>query len=185
MSNNMNENIKFYGPFVLMLLITVGWAVFFYFVSPTTVVEKVGIQNSYLIVFVLGVICGFSSFTSSTFYIVVIAAASGGSNPLIVGLCGGVGLCISDSAFYFVVSKGTHIIDKHWKKLTNFLKKWMKWLPDWIVYSLVFLYSAFVPMPNDIMLVTLAISEYPFKKISPFLFIGDISSVILLAYISH
>ena len=181
----MNENLKFYGPFVFMLIITIGWAVFFYFVSPETVIDKIGIKNSYLIVFVLGVICGFSSFTSSTFYIVVIAAASGGSNPLIVGLSGGIGLCISDSAFYYVVSKGTHIIDKHWKKLTDFLKKWMDYLPNWLIYSFVYVYSAFVPIPNDIMLVTLAIGGYPFKKISPFLFVGDISSVILLAYISH
>jgi hypothetical protein len=117
--------------------------------------------------------------------VAVIALANGGSNPLIIGLSGGIGLCISDFAFYYVVSKGTHVIDKHWGGITEFIKKWMKIVPDWAVYTFVFFYSAFAPIPNDIMLATLAIGKYSFKKVMPYLFAGDILLVILMAYLSR
>ncbi len=168
-----------------MLLVIVGWAVFFYYVSPTTVVNKIGLQDSYLIIFVLGVICGFSSVTGTTFYVAVAVLANGGANPFILGIVGGLGLCISDFAFYFVISKGTPVIDKHWAKLSNFIKRWLKLLPDWAVHLFVFLYSAVAPIPNDVILVTLAVGGTRFKKIAPYIFAGDIVSVLLLAYLTR
>lgn len=181
----MNENIKFYGTFVTIIFIIIGWAIFFYFVPPDVLVSKIGIQNSYLVAFVLAVICGFSSITGSTFYVAIAALAHGGADPLILGVVGGLGLCISDFAFYFVVTKGTHVIDKHWQKLSNFIKRSVKIMPEWAVSVFVFLYSAFAPIPNDVVLVALAVAGVSFKKIAPYLFIGDLVSTLLLAYISQ
>jgi len=177
--------LKFYGSFILIVLVIVGWAIFFYFIPPTMVVEYIGLQNSYIVAFVLAVICGFSSITGTTFYVAVAALSHGGANPLILGIVGGLGLCISDFAFYFVVSKGTHVIDKHWEKLSNFIKRLVKSMPNWAIYIFIFLYSTFAPIPNDIILVALAIGGTPFKKIAPFLFAGDVASTILLAYLSR
>ncbi len=177
--------LKFYGTFLVVILTIVGWALFFYFIPPITVVKKIGLQDSYIIAFVLAVICGFSSLTGTTFYVAVAALAHGGANPLILGLVGGLGLCISDFAFYFVVCKGTHVIDTHWANVSNFIKRWIQVLPGWLLYPFIFLYSTFAPVPNDVMLVTLAVGGIPFKKIAPFLFAGDIASTILLAYLSR
>ncbi len=181
----MKHWLKFYGPFILILLIVIGWAIFFKYISPTEIVDKIGVQNSYLVAFILAVICGFSSISGATFYVSIAALSHGGANFFILGIVGGIGLCISDFAFYFVVSKGTHVIDKHWSKITTFIKTWVKRAPDWAVYVFIFLYSAFAPIPNDVILVTLAVSGYPFKKIAPYLFAGDIVSTLLLAYISR
>lgn len=183
--NHVKSWLKLYGSFFVVLLGIVGWAAFFYFISPDEVVRVIGIQNSYLVVFILAVICGFSSFTATTFFVAIAALSQGGANPLLLGLSGGVGLCVSDFAFYFVVSRGTPVIDKHWKKLSTFLRHWITVLPDWIIYPFIFLYSTFAPLPNDIILVALAFGGYPFKKIAPFLFLGDIASAILLAYVAH
>ena len=158
---------------------------FFYFVSPTTLVEKIGIQNSYIVVFVLAVICGFSSLTTTTFYVAIAALSHGGAHPLLLGLSGGLGLCISDFAFYFFVRTGTPVIDKHWKKVSDFVKRLIGAMPDWLLYPFIFVYSTIAPVPNDILLIALAVGGTPFKKIAPFLFAGDIASTILLAYLSH
>jgi hypothetical protein len=174
---------KFYGVFILIVLITVGWGVFFYYVSPTTLVTKIGIDNSYLVAFFVAVICGFSSVTGTTFYVTIGALSNGGASPLLLGIIGGIGVCISDTAFYFLVSKGTHIINKHFIKFSNFIKKWVKIVPSFVVNIGVFIYSAFIPIPNDVLLVTLSLSRVPFKKVAPYLFAGDIVSTLLIAYL--
>ena len=176
--------LKFYGPFILVALIIIGWAIFFHFISPAEIVEKIGIKNAYIVIFILAVVCGFSSITGTTFYVAVAALAKGGANPLILGIIGGIGLCISDSLFYFVLGKGNKIIDKHWGKISKFIKKWIRKMPNWVVYPFVYLYSAFAPIPNDIMLITLSVADTPFKKIALFLFAGDITSTIILAHLS-
>lgn len=181
----MKEEVKFYAPFVIMLLMIVGWVIFFNYVSPTTLVEKIGIKNSYLVLFALAVICGFSSLTTGTFYVAVAALSAGGSNPFILGLVGGIGLSISDSAFYYFVSKGTHVIDKHWNKVTDFLKKWVEKVPEWAIRAGVFVYSSVVPIPNDILMATLVIGGVRFRKFALYLFAGDILFTLILAYSSN
>lgn len=176
---------KFYGPFILLILITLGWVVLLRYIPPEEMVQKIGIQNTYLVAFIMAVICGFSSFTGSTFYIAIAALSHGGANFLLLGLAGGIGLCISDFVFYYVVVKGKHVIDKHWAGLSEWMKKWVTKSPEWATKGFVFLYSGFFPIPNDVMTVALAVAGMPFKKIAPYLFAGDIVSTILLAYLSR
>lgn len=181
----MKEEIKFYAPFVLMLLMIVGWVILFNYVSPTTLVEKIGIKNSYLVLFALAVICGFSSLTTGTFYVAVAALSAGGSNPLILGLVGGFGLSISDSAFYYFASRGSHVVDKHWKSVSDFLKTWIEKVPDWAIRAGVFVYSSIVPIPNDVLVVALVLGSVRFRKFAPYLFAGDILFTLILAYSSN
>ncbi len=181
----MKSGLKFYGSFILVILVVLGWIALLNYISPTEIVEKIGIKNSYLVAFLLAVICGFSSFTGTAFYAALIAFSSGGAHPFILGIVGGLGLCISDLAFYFVISKGTHVIDRHWEKFSNFIKRLVKSAPDWVLYGFVFLYSGFMPIPNDVMLVTLAVGGTKFRKIAPYLFAGDIVSTLVLTYLAH
>jgi hypothetical protein len=176
---------KFYGPFIFLILITVAWVVLFRYVSAEGLVQKIGIENTYLVAFLLAVFCGFSSFTGSTFYIALGALAHGGANPLFLGLAGGVGLCISDYAFYYIVTKGKHVIDRHWTKLSTWIRTKIESAPQWVMNLFVFVYSGFFPVPNDVMTVTLAVGGTPFRKIAPYLFAGDIVSTLLLAYLSR
>jgi hypothetical protein len=169
-----------------MGLIVTGWAVFFYIVSPSIVVQTIGIQNAYAVVFVLGVICGFSSLTTSTFYIAIAALSNGGAQPLLLGLSGGLGLCISDAAFYLFIRKGTSIVvDTRWLRVSQSIARWIHLMPDWILFPSIFLYSTFAPIPNDIILAALAVAGTPLKRIAPWLFLGDIASALLLAYLTH
>jgi hypothetical protein len=185
MTGTFKSRFVSYGPLILLILITLLWAIFFHYVSPDTVVKHIGVQNTYGVAFLMAAICGFSSITGSTFYITIAALSHGGANFLLLGLAGGAGLCISDTAFYYIVNKGTPVIDKHWQKVSNFIKKWMNIVPRWALYAFVFIYSGFFPIPNDVMLATLAIGGVKFKNIAPFLFAGDIVSTLLIAFLAR
>lgn len=174
---------KFYGLIILILCITIGWGIFFHYISPEVIVRKIGIENSYLVAFIISAICGFSSITSTTFYVTIGALARGGAQPFLLGIAGGLGVCLSDFLFFYVISRGTPVIDKHWKKLMDFMNRIVMWMPEWMLHVSVFLYSGFFPAPNDLLLVTLAFGKIPFKKIMPYLFAGDIVSTLLIAYL--
>lgn len=178
-------DLNFYGPFILIIVVIIGWALFFRYIPPEEFVSMIGVQNSYLIAFSLAVICGFTSLTGATFYITLAALAHGGASPLVLGLIGGIGLCISDAIFFYFISKGTHVIHRHWGGLATRIMYWMDTSPQWAVPLFIFGYSAFVPIPNDIVLVTLAVGRRPFKKIAPYLFVGDIVSTLLISYLSY
>ena len=173
----------FYGLLILILFITIGWGVFFYYISPEVIVKKIGIENSYLVAFIISTICGFSSIASTTFYVTIGALARGGAQPFLLGIAGGLGVCLSDFLFFYVISQGTPVLDKHWKKITDFMQRIIKWMPDWMLNLAVFAYSGFFPAPNDLILVALAFAKIPFKKVMPYLFVGDIVSTLLIAYL--
>lgn len=77
--------LKIYGPFLFLILFTIGWVFLFRYISPEEIVERVGVKNTYVVAFVTALLCGFSSFTGSTFYLVIGTLAYGGANPLYIG----------------------------------------------------------------------------------------------------
>jgi membrane protein DedA with SNARE-associated domain len=85
--------------------------------------QRLGYRILILVAFLVSAVCGFSSITSTTFYVTIGALAKGVASPLFVGLAGGTGVCLSDSIFYYVISKGSSVIYKHLKKFENFVEK--------------------------------------------------------------
>ena len=55
-------------------------------------------------------------------------------------------------------------------------------MPKWVVYGVIFLYAAFSPLPNDIILAVLALSNYSYRQFAPFLFLGDVTVALMLTY---
>lgn len=162
-----------------------AWAIFFHFYPVEELVNDIGIQNTYFVAFMLSVIGGFSSITGTSVYAALVALAHGGVNPLILGIVGGLGLFVSDSIFYIVAVKLrsiiTHITSK-WDRMFRKIWRLMYKLPPYAVYIGVFLYAAFSPLPNDIMLAVLALSNYKYRQFAPFLFLGDMGIALTLTY---
>lgn len=184
----MKSSTQIYVLVAVILFLLIGWAIFFHYIPPELIVKKIGIQNTYLAAFILAVVGGFSSITGTSLYATLAALAHGGGvNTLILGLVSGLGLFLSDSLFYIIANYGRNIIKKtadHWEKIFNKIQKWIRIAPDWIVYSGVYLYSAFMPIPNDILLAVLAVSGYSYRQFALYLFLGDMTATILLTHVA-
>lgn len=184
----MKSSARLYLALGIVLLILAGWAVFFHFVPPETLVDKIGIENTYLATFILAIVGGFSSITGTSFYATLAAFAHGGTvNPLILGIVGGLGLFLSDSLFYFVANYAREMIRKtteRWEDIFNKIRRWVRIAPDWVVYAGIFLYVAFAPLPNDILLAVLVLSGYSYKQFALYLFLGDMTFTYLLTQVA-
>ena len=105
-------------------------------------------------------------------------------NPILLGLFGGIGVTIGDSLYFYLGSKGKEIsskkVDKRLEKISKLLKKSPKWLIPFIVY----IYSGFTLLPNDLMTFSLGITGYSYKKIFLPLILGNITVTTIIAYIS-
>lgn len=181
------DTVKLYGLFFLVLSILIGWAVFFHYYPIENLVSDIGIQNTYLAAFTLAVVGGFSSITGTSLYAALIALAHAGVNSLALGVIGGIGLFISDSLFYYVAGKMRFLIvhaTKGWERLFRRVWKWVYKTPSWLVYVGIFLWCAFAPIPNDILLAVLALSGYSYRQFAVFLFLGDLTMTILLTHVA-
>src|SRR5262245_39905659 len=83
---------------VFVLLLTLALVIFF--ITPEQIVAYIGVKNTYLVAFLLAVFGGLSAITGVSFFLSVAAFASGGANPFLLALVGGLGIFISDSIFY-------------------------------------------------------------------------------------
>lgn len=186
--NRMKTPARLYVLLGTILLVLVGWAIFFYFVPPELLVDKIGIRNTYFAAFILAVIGGFSSITGTSLYATLAAFAhSGEVNTFILGGVSGLGLFLSDSLFYFIAEYGHGIILKvtaRWKTAFDKLRRWVRIAPDWLVYAGIFLYTAFSPIPNDILFAVLVLSGYSYRQFAVYLFLGDLTFTLLLTNVA-
>jgi hypothetical protein len=167
---------------IVTLLIIVALNVAFYFVSPDVIVDYVGVENSYLTVFLIAAFGGLSSFTSAVFYSAVATFASGGASIWYLGLAGGIGIFIGDSIVFLLLSYGFKNASGKWNARVAKLKQFIEDYPPWVTYGLLFLLLGFTPIPNDIVLVALVLLGYTYRHIAPLLFASGITITTITAY---
>lgn len=157
------------------------WAVALVFIPPENLVEKIGVENTYLVAFLLAAIGGLSTITGTSFFAVVATLANGGGDPILLGLLGGFGIFLSDSVFFFLAHHGTNILvgqeSLFRQKMLEFIEK----VPDWFLGIFVFAYVGFSPLPNDILMIALALAKIRYKSIVPALLAGSITIVLITA----
>lgn len=172
-----------YRTLIFVVVALIGWSVVFIVVSPESLVTSVGIGNSYLVSFLISLLAGFSIFTGTAAYATVIEFARGGSNPLYLGVISGIGLFLSDSIFYLLVMRGRQTLTTRFGQWLSRFHGLMERLPSPIVYLGVYLFCAFGPIPNDVMMAVLIIGGYEFKKVWPALLAGDITFMLFLSFL--
>src|SRR3989344_9607010 len=131
---------------VIAVLVTLN--VFLFFLGPQQVVDSIGVSNTYLIVFIIATVGGMSSFTGATYASAVITFTAGGANPWLIGLCGGVGVFISDSLFYLLAEYGRRVVPHDWKPTLERVARKMRVLPTKTVLLLSYVYHS-LPLQSD------------------------------------
>ncbi len=146
-------------------------------------IDVLGVENSYLLAFILASAGGVSSFTAAPFYTTILTMAAGGADIILLGLIAGSGLAISDTLFYYLGKKGKAALNSAIIKKAEQLSAWIAKKPAWLIPLFAFAYLSLAPFPNDILIITLALIDYPFKRLLPLIVAGDITAVILVSII--
>jgi hypothetical protein len=181
----MDKRHKKYLMLAAIVLMWAGWGLLLYVTGPEKLVDFFGMRNSYAIAFTLAVLGGVSSFTAGPFYATIIALGAGGADIGALSLIAGTGLAISDSIFYLFGIQGRKTLSVRPSSWTSRLAEWVHQKPKWTIPLLTFLYVGVAPLPNDLLMVTLATAKYPYKKIFPAILFGDITAVLLLAALAQ
>ena len=177
----MKKQILKYLPRVIFIIFLLSFSFLFYYSSPEKLIGWIGVQNSYLLIFILAFIGGLSTFSGVPYHLVLITLASGGANPLLLGTVTAVGVMIGDSTSYLLGYEGSEIIPARvqsiMEKIFAFGQKHPTALPVFF-----FLYGALTPFSNDFLVIPAGLAKYPFKKIMIPLALGNMVFNILLAY---
>ena len=176
-------NLRFnqtYALCILLLLIFIGGTVFFYYSSPEKLIVYIGAENVYALMFVLALLGGLTTFSSIPYHVVLVMLASGGLNPLFLGVAAAAGVMAGDATSYFVGYSGRNVVplamQKNLQKFCSFCLAHPKILP--VVF---FLYGSF---SNDFIVISMGLARYPFWRVMVPLGSGNFVFNISLAYLA-
>lgn len=181
----MIPKLTIYHILATIILFIVVINALFFFVTPQEVIAFVGTENMYAAIFITAAIGGLSSFTGVALFTAIAVFSAGGADPLLLGLVSGVGIFISDSIFFFLTKYGKKALPEEWGVYISKALHWVTKYPSWAVLCFVFLYLGFTPLPADILMATLALSGYSYRKIAPILFLSGITVATLVAYLGN
>ncbi len=169
--------------FVILIVLFILWTILIYNFSPAKIVELVGIENSYLLAFIVAFIGGTSILFPLPYYLLVITLGAGGINPILLGLSSGTGIILGDSTSYLIGYSGREVIPDKIKKLFDKLCNWLLSRNSFLIYIFLFLYGAMIPIPNDVITVSMGLAHYPYWKVMLPLGLGNIIFNISLALV--
>lgn len=164
-----------------LIILLIAWSIFLFYIDVNTVIASIGIENTYVILFLVAAVSGTSFLTSASFYVVYLAYVHADLHPLTLGIVGGLGMSIGDSLFFFLSRTAGDVMNlsknKTYKKLFAYISR----LPHWGVYIFTYLYASFSPFPNDILMVALGVLRFRYSRIIPIIIIGNITLLTLVA----
>lgn len=172
--------------FILLAIFIISLVVLLIFVKPEEIVNKIGVSNSYILIFIISFFGGFSAGGSISFISVLITLAIGGLNPIFLGLLSGLSLTIGDIIMFYFGSKGRELVNDKWdkkiKKISNVIhkKRWIQKILPFVAYF----YIGFAPLPNDILILLMAAIKYPTKKMNIIIALGDFSFALTVAILA-
>jgi hypothetical protein len=175
--------LRRYRTVALVLAAIAGWSALLYAVSPLSLVERIGVENAYLVAFFITLVAGCSSFTGGAAYATVIEFSRGGAHPLWLGLISGTALFLSDSIFYLLILRGRESVEGQLHSFLGRLERFFKRIPGPFVYLFTFLFCALGPIPNDAVLLALLLAGYRYRRFWPALLAGDIAFMLFLSYL--
>ena len=166
-----------------ILALFIGATIFFYSSSPEEIIRFIGIENAYALMFVLALIGGLTTFSGIPYHVVLIMLASGGLDPLFLGISTAVGVMIGDTTSYYLGYSERGIVPQRVQRILqrffNFCLAHQKILP--IAF---FLYGALSPLSNDFIAVSMGLARYPFWRVIVPLGLGNLVFNISLAYLA-
>ncbi len=167
-------------PLILGLVVSI---VFIFFIGPEALVDYIGVQNAYGLMFLVAALGGLSTFNSVPYLAVLFVLANTGVDPLWLGIVSAVGVMCGDSFSYLLGRSGETVIPESFKfafaSIKNFAITYPRLYP-----SFCFIYGAICPLSNDFVTISAGIANISYKKVMVPLALGNIVFNIAFAYMS-
>lgn len=161
---------------VIMLVVTA-----LSYIEPAKIIESIGIQNSYLIVFVLAIIGGVSALTAAGFYATLFSLALGGANPLVLAAFSAPGVLIGDYIFWYLGVEGRKAVEQEYSHHLIKFSSWLSQKPKWFASVIIYIYTGLTPLPGDFLMFALALLNYRFKQIFVPTLLGNYTLAVLVS----
>ncbi len=157
------------------MLFFILWTLLLSKISPNEIVEYLGVSNGYLIAFIVAFIGGLSTFINFPYQLIIFTLGAGGLNPILVGVCAGAGVFLGDTISYFIGFHGRRILPGRLQKLFHRFASWCLSAPVGLVPVVLFLYGALIPLPNDLIVISMGLARYAYWKVMVPLTLGNIT----------
>lgn len=168
--------------FLVLSFSIAAWMIILHYFSPEELVRIIGISNGYLVVFLIALFGGVSSFTGVSFVAAILTFSSGGLNPALLALASGVGVTLSDTLFYVIGRHAHHVVEN--ATLQHIIERVSIWLNDrspLVIGLCIYVYTGFTPLPTDILTIMLGLTKQPYIFVVTTLALGNITFTYLLA----
>jgi len=175
-----NKYIAGLIPLTVFLIISI---VVNFFVSPEQIINTIGVNNAYLLIFFLAFMGGVSTFSSVPYHLVIVSMAAGGLNPYFLGSSAASGVMLGDSTSYYLGHRGKEYIPKRFENFFSRLRALITHHSR-IFPLFCFLYGTFIPFSNDFITITAGLMRFPFWKVILPLGLGNLlfnTSIALIA----
>lgn len=182
----MNKRRKIELQIGGIVILAVAFSLALYFIGAERIVEIIGVENTYLVIFFIALFGGMTSIGGVSYTGSIITFVAGGASPWIIALAAGLGTTLGDVTYYMVARHGSKALGDGW--LSTKVKKVSEWLKNRsakMKFLVVYLYMGFTPFPNDPLTITLGLSRVPKKIVIPALALGDTTFAFLLAYLGN
>lgn len=150
-------------------------------IDAEALVDRIGISNTYILIFLLSIMGGVSAFTAVSFYATIFTLASTGISPLLIALFSAPGILIGDSLFWYLGVQGRSLAYEAFGKWLTRIAAYLSRRSKWFVYAFTFIYTGLTPLPGDILMASLAILGYRFRNIFIPVLCGNFTLIFIIA----
>lgn len=145
-------------------------------------IDIVGSDNAYILMFALGMIGGFTTFTGIPYHFVLMSLAAGGLNPIGLGVCTAIGVMLGDSTMFVIGNQVKGSLPPRVLATIDKVSTYLISHPRLVTPALV-LYGSISPFSNDFVVASLSIGGYGYWRTVIPLTIGNMLYNIALAYL--
>jgi len=151
-------------------------------VPSETLINFVGSDNAFILMFALGTVAGLTTFTGIPYHLVLMSLASGGINPIGLGISTALGVMLGDSTMFLLSKKVQDSLSPKILAIIDNIYGRLETHPSLISPGLL-LYGMLSPFSNDFIVASMSIMGYSYKRIIAPLALGNIFYSIALAYL--
>ncbi|MEO1537278.1 MAG: VTT domain-containing protein [Pseudomonadota bacterium] len=146
------------------------------------IIDAVGASNAYVLMFTLGMIGGFTTFTGIPYHLVLMSLAAGGLSPVALGVCTALGVMLGDSTMYLIGSKVRTSLPPRIEATIEHLSEHIARHPNLVTPALIS-YGAVSPFSNDFVVASLSMIGYSYWRTIIPLAMGNTLYNVALAYL--